>query len=270
MKLPDFIAKRKPNVSLAQLRLFNECLALLFAVQAIAILFFSKARIFPVETSYLTGNPVASELAGSPVWATASRHLFDINLTYVVVTFLLIAAAAHALAATLYRERYEADIKRKVNQLRWIEYALNAGVILVAVALVVGVADLSTLLMLFAFGELASLLGYAMEAYGMDRVKPHLLAYKIAGLVGLVPWLILAIYLGGADMYASSNLPGYAYWVFGSMLVLFAGFALNMYLQNKKIGPWRDYLYGERMYMVLDVVKKTALAWLLYFGALRP
>ncbi|MCX6806068.1 MAG: hypothetical protein NTY56_01330, partial [Patescibacteria group bacterium] len=47
-------------------------------------------------------------------------------------------------------------------------------------------------------------------------------------------------------------------------------FALNMFLQYKKIGPWKNYLYGERVYIILSFVAKTALAWQVFTGTLRP
>jgi hypothetical protein len=43
-----------------------------------------------------------------------------------------------------------------------------------------------------------------------------------------------------------------------------------MILQYKKVGPWRDYLYGERFYVILSLVAKTALAWQVFAGTLRP
>jgi len=41
-----------------------------------------------------------------------------------------------------------------------------------------------------------------------------------------------------------------------------------MALQYKKVGPWKDYLYGERMYMILSLVAKSALAWQVFGGVL--
>jgi hypothetical protein len=43
-----------------------------------------------------------------------------------------------------------------------------------------------------------------------------------------------------------------------------------MVLQYKKVGPWKDYLFGERMYIVLSLLAKTALAWQIWVGTLRP
>ena len=39
---------------------------------------------------------------------------------------------------------------------------------------------------------------------------------------------------------------------------------------HKKVGPWRDYLYGEFMYIVLSLVAKSLLAWQVFAGTLRP
>jgi hypothetical protein len=43
-----------------------------------------------------------------------------------------------------------------------------------------------------------------------------------------------------------------------------------MVLQYMEIGRWKSYYFGEKMYIVLSLVAKTALAWQVYFGTLRP
>ncbi len=43
-----------------------------------------------------------------------------------------------------------------------------------------------------------------------------------------------------------------------------------MVLQYKKVGKWKDYLYGERVYIILSLVAKTALAWQIFAGTLAP
>jgi len=37
-------------------------------------------------------------------------------------------------------------------------------------------------------------------------------------------------------------------------------FAVNMVLQYAKVGPWKNYLYGERAYIILSLVAKTLRA----------
>lgn len=43
-----------------------------------------------------------------------------------------------------------------------------------------------------------------------------------------------------------------------------------MVLQYKKIGKWKDYLYGERSYIILSLVAKSILAWQFFGGTLQP
>jgi hypothetical protein len=41
-------------------------------------------------------------------------------------------------------------------------------------------------------------------------------------------------------------------------------------LQYRQVGAWHSYLYGERAYIVLSLVAKSALAWQVFAGTLRP
>ncbi len=43
-----------------------------------------------------------------------------------------------------------------------------------------------------------------------------------------------------------------------------------MVLQYKKVGKWADYPYGERAYIPLSFFAKSALAWQVFAGMLRP
>jgi hypothetical protein len=60
------------------------------------------------------------------------------------------------------------------------------------------------------------------------------------------------------------------YGIYVSIFVFFNIFALNMALQYRRVGRWRDYLYGERAYMLLSLSAKSALAWQVFAGTLRP
>ena len=45
---------------------------------------------------------------------------------------------------------------------------------------------------------------------------------------------------------------------------------VNMVFQYKRVGRWREYLYGERADMVLSLVAKSLLAWRVFVGTLQP
>jgi hypothetical protein len=42
-----------------------------------------------------------------------------------------------------------------------------------------------------------------------------------------------------------------------------------MFLQYKKIGPWKSYVFGEKFYVFLSLFAKSLLAWQVWSGTLR-
>jgi hypothetical protein len=85
-----------------------------------------------------------------------------------------------------------------------------------------------------------------------------------------VPWIVIFIYLLGANSSPDTEVPSFVYGIVASLFIFFNSFAVNMVLQYRKVGRWKDYLFGERMYIVLSLVAKSALAWQIFFGTLRP
>jgi hypothetical protein len=81
-----------------------------------------------------------------------------------------------------------------------------------------------------------------------------------------VPWVAIAIYFVSPG--TSANPPGFVYGIFFSLFAFFNVFALNMWLQYRQVGPWRDYLFGERVYILLSLTAKSALAWQVFFPTL--
>jgi len=56
--------------------------------------------------------------------------------------------------------------------------------------------------------------------------------------------------------------------IFISLFVFFMSFALNQYMQYREVGPWRSYAFGEKVYLVLSLGAKSALAWQIFGGSL--
>ncbi|MDQ5886386.1 MAG: hypothetical protein QG628_783 [Patescibacteria group bacterium] len=273
LKKPSFSKNTKSakNKTPASLNVWNKRLAVLHGVQGIAILLLaSKAVSWPITTSFLTIDTIATKAAGNPVLAPAAQTIGQINIGYLVALFFFMSATAHIVIATKYRKTYESDLKKGINKARWIEYGLSASTMMVAIALLSGVYDLSSLIMIFVLDLIMNLMGLAMEVYNQGSKKVNWLAYWIGCLAGIVPWIVFAIYVTGANVYGSGGIPTFVYFIYASMFIFFNSFAINMYLQYKKSGKWADYLYGERTYMILSLVAKTALAWQVFFGSLRP
>jgi len=62
--------------------------------------------------------------------------------------------------------------------------------------------------------------------------------------------------------------PTFVYGIIVSLFVLFNVFAVNMWLQYRQIGPWRDYLVGEKTYILLSLTAKALLAWQVFSAVL--
>ncbi len=269
MKIPAFVTSTPTKASL---HTWNIWLAGFHAVQAIAVLLISVTKTFPISVSYLTIDPLKSDVAKQTVLAPASHHLFDLNLAYLVATFFLLSAIAHTLMATVYRKRYEVDLDNGINYLRWFEYALSASVMLVGIGLLVGMYDGVSLGLLFVLCAVMNLLGLVMEKSNTIRQKSvvNWSSYIVGCIAGIAPWLAIAAYLISTTVYGAGQIPTFVYWIFVSIFIFFSSFAVNMWLQYNKIGPWKNYLYGERSYMLLSLLAKSLLAWQVFAGALQP
>jgi hypothetical protein len=141
---------------------------------------------------------------------------------------------------------------------------------MVAIAMLVGIYDLALLIAIFALVAIMNLLGLVMEAHNQTTERTNWLSYLIGCLAGIVPWVVVGLSLWGSAAYGNGDIPAFVYWIYVSIFIFFNAFAINMFLQYKGVGKWKDYMYGERMYIVLSLVAKSALAWQVFFGTLRP
>ena len=250
-------------ITFKRLRTLNIVAGFLHLTQAIAVLFLSKDFTLPISGSFLTFNPVSQSLEPT------TKVLFDLSLPLLIAIFLFLSAAAHFIIATVYNKRYTANLAKGINAARWIEYLLSASIMIVGISLLVGIYDIMTLIMLFGLVGIMNLLGLVMEVHNQTTKRTNWLSYWIGCLAGIIPWVAIAFTLWlGADN--GSSAPTFVYWIFVSIFLFFNTFALNMVLQYKKVGPWKDYLYGELVYIILSLVAKSLLAWQVFAGTLRP
>lgn len=246
-----------------RLRKFNIIAGLLHLSQGIAVVLLSKDFTLPISGTYLTLNPSTQSLEPT------TKVLFDLSLPLLIAIFLFLSAAAHFIIATVYNKRYNSYLSRGINIARWIEYSLSASIMIVAIALLVGIYDVMSLVMLFGLVGIMNLLGLVMEIHNQTTKKTNWLSYWIGCIAGIIPWIVVAFALWlGADN--GSSAPTFVYWIFVSIFLFFNTFAINMVLQYKKVGPWKNYLYGEFVYIILSLVAKSLLAWQVFAGTLRP
>ena len=92
--------------------------------------------------------------------------------------------------------------------------------------------------------------------------------FIFGSVAGIIPWVVIIMYAFGNSN--PTEVPWFVYAVFISYFVFFNLFPINMILQYKKIGKWKEYIYGERVYIILSLFAKTILAWLVFFGIMQP
>jgi hypothetical protein len=248
----------------APLRHLNATMAGLHLAQALLMLALSTSFSLPVTSSFLELNERSDRL--EPVLET----LFDVPVAALVAVFLLLSSLAHALVAAPGIHRwYERNVARGINPARWIEYSLSASLMIVVIAMLVGIYDVVSLLALAALNATMILFGWLMEVHNQSTERTTWISYWFGVFAGAVPWVGIGIYLIGAGI-GPGGPPGFVYGIYASIFVFFNVFALNMVLQYGQVGPWRDYVYGERVYVLLSLTAKSALAWQVFAGTLRP
>jgi len=265
--LTSSVVKRHAEraITYTRLRRLNLSMAALHLLQGLIILWLSKRDFtLPINVAYLDFREATQALV------PATRTLFHVPLAWLVVAFLFISATAHWLSATVWRAGYERDLAHGVARARWFEYALSASTMMVAIALLVGVYDLASLLMIFALVAVMNLLGLIMEIHNQTTERTRWVGFVVGCLAGVVPWIAVALYFWAANNYGGGQIPAFVYGIYGSIFLFFNCFAVNMWLQYRKVGAWRSYLYGEQAYIILSLVAKSALAWQVFAGTLRP
>ena len=251
------------QITTHNLRKFNLVMGGLHLAQGIAVLILSKVFTLPISGNFLKFNTVTQSLEPT------TKVLFNISLPVLIAIFLFISATFHFIIATIYNKQYNKDLSLGMNKFRWVEYSLSASVMMVAIALLVGVYDSMSLVMIFALTSVMNIMGLVMEIHNQTTQKTNWLSYYIGCVAGAIPWLVIVFYFWlGADN--GSKAPTFVYWIFVSIFIFFNCFAVNMVLQYKKIGPWKNYIYGERVYIILSLVAKSLLAWQVFAGTLRP
>jgi hypothetical protein len=249
-----------------RLRIFNAVMGVFHLVQGVAIIAISNDFALPVTTSFLNYIEATERL--EPVRET----LIDLRIGPLVGIFLLLSAVAHFLLASprLY-PWYVRNLKRHVNYLRWYEYTFSASLMIVVIAMLSGIYDVAALILIFALNATMLFFGLLMEIHNQTTERTNWTAYNFGCIAGIVPWIAIAVYFFGSISNATETVPTFVYYILLTLFVFFfLGFGLNMFLQYKKVGPWRNYLFGERMYIILSLVAKSALAWQVFSGTLRP
>jgi hypothetical protein len=246
------------DARLSRLRTFNVVMGALHFLQGVAILALTNDFTLPVTATFLNDAPGLAP--------PSLTEWFDVRIGWGVAAFVFLSAIAHWLiAAPGIYSWYRTNLLRNRNYARWIEYSLSSSLMVVLIAMLTGISDAAALLALFGVNASMILFGWLQERYE-DPGSGGWLPYWFGVIAGAVPWIAIGIFLWSPT--TENSPPTFVYAIFVTLFIFFNSFAINMALQYRRVGKWRDYLFGESAYIVLSLVAKSALAWQVFAGTL--
>ena len=256
-----------PEQQVDRLRTYNVVAGSLHLVQAvgfaIVLTMLSTQVLFAVTADYLAGPP------GAPI-PPERVTVFEINIGVGVVVFLALSAFFHFLISSpWFFPRYKNGLLQSRNFFRWTEYSLSSSIMIWLILAINGVTDIAALFAVFTVNAAMILFGALQEKYEKPG-SGGMLPFIFGSMVGSVPWIIILIYFLRPGSESDVAAPGFVVGIVISLFLFFNTFALNQWLQYKQVGKWKSYLQGERTYITLSLVAKTALAWQVFSGAIVP
>ena len=256
-------ADQQTSAQGTRLRTWNAVMAVLHFLQGIAMVLLAEGVLWPMTRTRYGFDPQTETIFPEAV------SFIDVNLPLLVAGFLFISAIAHTIVSTVRYDQYIAYLDRGMNPYRWYEYSVSASLMIVVIAMLAGIWDLGTLVGLFGLVAVMNLAGLLMEQRNESTDELDWTPYWVGVVAGLVPWVVIAITFVGTVTASDGQFPTFVIYIYASIFVFFNLFALNMVLQYLEISRWEDYLFGEKTYVVLSLVAKSALAWQVYFGTLN-
>jgi hypothetical protein len=146
------------EITSQSLRKVNIFAGILHLAQMVAVLALSNDFALPINATYMTGPPGTT--FAEPI------TLFETPVGLTVGIFLGLSALAHFIVASpQFFPRYSAGIAAKRNYFRWVEYSISSSVMIVLIAQVTGVAEISAIISIFGVNASMILFGWLQEKY---------------------------------------------------------------------------------------------------------
>ncbi len=248
---------------LKNLRLYNAIVGLILLVQGVVMWAVSNDVTATITTNYLkSGGTIARPISTLETFG-------EWRLGPIIASFLLLSGLFLLGSAFVWRKKYEEQVQKGMNLFRWAEYSITSSLMVLVIAILCGIYDLSTLILIFALNACMILFGWMMEVHNQTTKKVDWTSYLFGCFAGVIPWVVMGLYFFNALASGGDAVPDFVYAIFWSLFIAFNVFSVNMILQYAKIGKWKDYLYGEYAYVTFSLVAKALLAWQVWAGILR-
>lgn len=256
------------DAEFGRLRTINLAAGVLHLVQAIVVLTLTNGRSLMVTGAFGNGPP------GQPSGPLVVETLFTYRIGVAIFVFLALSSFFHFLVASPWGfPRYRNELAASRNRFRWVEYSVSATVMIIVIAGTVGVTDVAALLAIAGVNASMIFFGWLMETTNRPGPTATWSPFRFGSFAGIIPWIAIVIYVVGAatsERKSGDGVPGFVYGILVSLFLFFNCFAITQVLQYAAKGKWADYLRGERVYIVLSLTAKSALAWQVFANVLIP
>lgn len=246
---------------------WNLILGLLHLVSGVVLLILTDTKATIPVYSFFSDPDTRGPEEG--IWEVAPKLHGNFAVGWWSGISILLSSLDHLLVATVFRKSYEYYLARKVNPFRWIEYSFSASIMHVMIAQLSGVFSVHLLYTVFGFTMVTMIFGYEQEVANqrymltgrgsmtirpfLEGCLPHVFAWSI----------IFCFFLQGVSQ---GDAPNFVWAIVFVLFILDGTFPINQWLQQRKIGKWRSYIFGEIVFCILSLVAKQLLAWINFGG----
>lgn len=213
-----------------------------------------------------------------------------VSLAMTVAGFSAICFGSHATLLFLgsyfpYSSKlnyYNMIFEQRINYVRWIEYSLSSGLMLVNIAALSQIMDRSALLNILMHTGMTNYFGLWTElAPSKFKIYPFVL--------GFIPFFVPWMQIFGKTSYTSNffareikplieyrnngqefavDIPLIFKITTTTLFGIYFLFPANMYVQYWIYGK-DEYYKGERNYLLLSAISKSFLSWMIFAGTLQ-
>ncbi len=226
-------------------RFFHIGLAVWHGVLGSVVAGLSNDFTLPITGSKMDGPPDAK-----PGVVTV---LGDVYVGPCVALFLFLASLDHAVAAiwwTRYLEGWR-------DTQRWIEYSISATLMMMLVALLCGITDITSILHIWVNYPLCMLCGYFVEYRRRLGIW-----FWLGSALALPVWVGVYVQIGINE----PDVPGFVWAIVLSMFILFSLFPVVQWNQFERWSGDKDK--ADAAYCWLSLGAKTTLALLVFSNTL--
>jgi len=213
----------------------------------------------------------------SVITATKAVNVTDLALKILVLVYFAFTVFFHVLYATdaFGTGAYSRAIFNQNNYFRWIEYAISSTIMTFLVAIVCGVKELNTVILLLVMNIGMILCGQIVEAAGGPNANNIRIIGTLIGwilLLGIFGVLFKTFFMTLQDGKDNDfKIPTFVYFVIFPLFFWYAMFgAVSLYQAFGNRKDVQRYIRCEKLYILLSFLSKINLGIFVGYGLTRP